>query len=137
MLAQLFDDSDADVREAAASCFRHFSGRDLMEYADLAGRYIKSPAFTTQVNPMIMALKQTTANVPELIVSACERFFALAAEDMPNMNVVDTRSVANLVVRAYSQTSDRQVKIRCLNLIDRMHVLGSYGLHNVMADIDR
>ena len=137
MLAQLFDDSDADVREAAASCFRRFSGRDLLEYTDLAGRYIKSPAFTTQVNPMIMALKQTTANVPELTVSACERFFALAAEDRPNMNVVDTRSVANLVVRAYSQTSDRQVKIRCLNLIDRMHVLGSYGLHNVMADIDR
>ena len=137
MLAQLFDDSDADVREAAASCFRHFSGRDLMEYADLAGRYIASVAFTTQVNPLIMALEETTADVPELIVSACERFFDLAARDMPNMNVIDTGSVANLVVRAYSQTSDSQIKTRCLDLIDRMHVLGIYGLDNVMAGIDR
>ena len=137
MLIQSFDDPDKDIGETAASCFRRFSGRDLVEYADLADRYIVSAAFTTQVNPLITALEETTANVPELTVAACERFFALAAEDMPNMNVVDSRSVANLVVRAYSQTSDRQVKIRCLNLIDRMHVLGSYGLHNVMADIDR
>ena len=137
MLVQLFDDPDKDVREAAPSCFRRFNGYDLLEYADLADRYIVSAAFTTQVNPLIAALKKTTANVPELIVSACERFFDLATGDMPNMNVVDTRSVANLVVRAYSQTSDRQVKIRCLDLIDRMHVLGSYGVDSVMADIDR
>lgn len=137
MLAQLFDDPDKDVREAAALCFRRFSGRDLLEYVYLADRFIQSAAFTTQVNPLIMALKETTANVPELIVAACERFFDLATGDMPNMNVVETQSVANLVVRAYSQTSDRQVKNRCLDLIDRMHLLGLYGLDRVMADIDR
>ena len=137
MLVQLFNDPDSEVREAAASCFRRFSGRDLLEYVDLAYRYIESAAFTTQVNPLIMALDETTAAVPELIVSACERYFDLAAGDMPNMNVVDTGSVANLVVRAYSQTSDRQVNNRCLDLIDRMHLLGLYGLDNVMADIDR
>ena len=137
MLAQLFDDHDADVRKAAAAGFRRFNGRDLAEYADLAGRYIVSAAFTTQTNPLIMALEETTANVPELTVAACERFFDLAAEDMPNMNVVDTGSVANLVVRAYSQAPDRQIKIRCLDLIDRMNVLGTYGLDRVMKDIDR
>ena len=137
MLAQLFDDSDADVRQAAASCFRSFSGRDLAEYADLADRYIVSAAFTTQFNPLTTALEETTANVPELIVSAAERFFDLAAGDMPNMNVIDTGSVANLVVRAYSQSSDPQIKNRCLNLIDRMHVLGVYGLDRVMAEMDR
>ena len=137
MLAQLFNDPDREVREAAASCFRRFSGRDLVEYADLSGRYIASDAFTTRVNPLITALKETTANVPELIVAACERFFELATGEMPNMNVVDTQSVANLVVRAYSQTSDRQVKNRCLDLIDRMHILGAYGLDRVMKDIDR
>ncbi len=137
MLAQLFDDHDADVRKAAAACFRRFNGRDLAEYADLGGRYIVSAAFTTQTNPLIMALVETTANVPELIVSASERFFDLAAADMPNMNFFDTRSVAILVVRAYSQTADAQIKTRCLDLIDRMHILGIYGLERVMEDIDR
>ena len=137
MLAQLFDDPDEDVSEAAALCFRRFSGRDLLEYVDLADHYVVSAAFATQINPLIMALKETTANIPELIVSACERFFTIAAADMPNMNVIDTGSVANLVVRAYSQASDRQIKNRCLDLLDRMHVLGAHGLDNVMAVIDR
>ena len=65
MLAQLFDDPDADVREASALCFRRFRRRDLVEYAGLADRYIVSAAFTTQVNPLITALEETTANVPE------------------------------------------------------------------------
>ena len=137
MLVQSFNDSDDEVRRTAASCFRWFDGRDLEEYADLVNRYIESPAFTTQVNPLIAALKKTTANVPELIVAACERFFDLSAGDMPNMNAIDTRTVADLVVRAYSQTSDGQIRSRCLDLIDRMHVLGSYGPDSVMADIDR
>ncbi|MXZ91320.1 MAG: ATP-binding protein [Chloroflexi bacterium] len=137
MLVQLFDDHDADVRKAAAACFRRFNGRDLAEFADLARHYIVSAAFTTRTDPLIMALEETTADVPELIVSASQRFFDLAAEEMPNMSLLDTRSVANLVVRAYSQTADRQIKVRCLDLIDRMHVLGTYGLDRVMEDIDR
>ena len=137
MLVQSFNDSDDEVRRTAASCFRWFDGRDLEEYADLVNRYIESPAFTTQINPLIAALKKTTANIPELIVAACERFFDLSAGDMPNMNAVDTHTVTNLVVRAYSQTSNGQIRSRCLDLIDRMHVLGSYGLDSVMADIDR
>ena len=137
MLVQLFNDPDSEVREAAASCFRRFTGRDLGEYVDLVRDYIESPAFTTQFNPLIKALEESAASIPDLIVAACERFFKLAAGDMPNMNAIDTRTVANLVIRAYSQTTDRQIKTRCLDLIDRMHVLGSYGLDNVMADIDR
>ena len=137
MLVQSFNDSDDEVRRTAASCFRWFDGRDLEEYVGLVNRYIESPAFTTQINPLIAALKKTTANIPELTVAACERFFDLAAGDMPNMNAVDTPTVANLVVRAYSQTSDTELRNRCLDLIDRMHLLGSYGLDNVMAGIDR
>ena len=137
MLVQLFNDPDTEVRETAASCFRRFTGRDLGEYVDLVRRYIASPAFATQINPLITALEETTVNVPELIVVTCERFFDLVEGDMPNMNEIDTHTVANLVVRAYSQTSDGQIARRCLDLIDLMYVLGSYGLDNVMAGIDR
>ncbi len=136
MLAQLFNDPDSEVRGKAAFCFRGLSGRELDDYVDLARHYIESPAFTTHVNPLVTALEETSANVPELIVAACERFLDLAAGDMPNMNAIDARNVAGLVVRAYSQTSARQVKTRCLGLIDRMHVLGTYGLDRAMADID-
>ena len=137
MLVQLFNDPDSEVREAAASCFRRFTGRDLGEYVDLVRRYIESPAFTTRLNPLIKALEKSAASIPDLTVATCERFFKLAVGDSSNMNAIDTRTVANLVVRAYSQTSDRQIKTRCLDLTDRMHVLGSYGLDDVMADIDR
>ena len=105
--------------------------------ATYPNRYIVSAAFRVQVDPLLMALEETTANVPELTVAACERFFGLAAEDMPNMNGIDTGSVANLVLRAYSQTSDQRIKTRCLDLIDRMHFLGTYGLDRVMEAIDR
>ena len=137
MLVQLFNDPDDDVRKTAASCFRHFDGRELDEYTDLSHRYVESLAFTLEFNPLIKALDETTANVSELIVAACERFFDLAAGEMSNLSAINARTTANLVVRAYSQTTDDQIRSRCLDLIDRMYVMGAYHLDRVMEDIDR
>lgn len=137
MLVQLFNDPDDAVRKTAASSLRHFDGHELGEYSDLSHHYIESLAFTIKFNPLIKALDKTTANVSELIVAACERFFDLAAGDMPDLNAIDARTTANLVVRAYSQTTDGQIRSRCLDLIDRMYVMGVYHLDRVMEDIDR
>ena len=137
MLAQLFNDPNDKVRGAAASCFRHFSGWDLGEYVNLANHYVESTAFTAEYNPLLTALEETTAHIPALVVAACERFFDLAAEDGHNVNMIDTQNVVNLVVRAYSQTSDVHIRNRCLDLIDRMHLLGVYGLDNTLAALDR
>ena len=137
MLAQLFNDPDNQVREAAGSCFRRFSRRNLGEYVALASHYVESPAFTTEHNPLLTALEETTAPIPALVVAACKRFFDLAAEGGHNVNMIDTHNVVNLVVRAYSQTSDGEIRNRCLDLIDRMHLLGVYGLDNTLAALDR
>ena len=140
MLAAFFDDPDKEVRDAAAACFRRFDGPELRDYPDLIERYAKSAAFGTTLNPLITALGKTTATMPDIILMVCERFFEIAgrdAADIRTMASANSRSTAELVVRAYSLTSDLEVKSRCLDLIDRMYLLGAFGLDRVTAEFDR
>ena len=140
MLAAFFDDPDKEVRDAAAACFRRFDGPELRDYPDLIERYAQSAAFGTTLNPLITALGKTTATMPGIILMVCERFFEIAgrdAADIRTMASANSSSTAELVVRAYSLTSDHEVKSRCLDLIDRMYLLGALGLDRVTAEFDR
>ena len=140
MLAAFFDDPDKEVRAASAACFRRFDGPELREYPDLIERYAKSSAFGTTLNPLITALGKTTATMPDIILMVCEHFFEIAgrdAVDIRTMASANSRSTAELVVRAYSLTSDHEVKSRCLDLIDRMYLIGAFGLDRVTAEFDR
>ncbi len=140
MLAAFFDDPDKEVRDAAASCFRRFDGPELRDYPDLIERYAKSAAFGTTLNPLVTAVGKSTAVMPDIILMVCERFSEIASRDATDIRTIASanfRTTAELVVRAYSLTSDHEVKSRCLDLIDRMYLLGVFALDRVTAEFDR
>ena len=140
MLATFFDDPDKEVRDAAAACFRRFDGPELRDYPDLIERYARSDAFGTTLNPLITAVEKSTATMPDIILMVCERFFEIAGRDVADIRTMasaNSRTTAELVVRAYSLTSDHEVKSRCLDLIDRMYLLGAFALDKVTAEFDR
>ena len=69
MLGKLFSDPDAEVRRAAAACFREFEGDDAREFQGLIRTYIDSPALTPGRDLLLRTLERTTANVPEIILA--------------------------------------------------------------------
>ena len=46
-------------------------------------------------------------------------------------------SIANLIVRVYSRTTDLALRSRCLDVIDKMSVARAYGLDTVIEEFDR
>ena len=140
MLGELFCDSDVEVRHEAARCFYGFEGRELMEYEDLTIKYIQSPAFESEHNPLFSALEKTTADIPEVVLMACERVFELAAAKTGDLStaVAGTSStIAKLIVRVYSRTTNPSLRSRCLDLIDKMSIYGAYGLDAITDEFDR
>ena len=78
--------------------------------------------------------------MPDIILMVCERFSEIASRDATDIRTIASanfRTTAELVVRAYSLTSDHEVKSRCLDLIDRMYLLGVFALDRVTAEFDR
>lgn len=139
-LGQLFHDSDASVRAAAAACFRRFSGPALGDYPQLVDAFVNSSAFAEHQYDLLHALEGTTARLPEVTYLACERFMELAGaavRDFSRRLAADARTVGKLVVRVYSHPKDATVRIRCLNLVDSMAQAGTYRVREILDIYDR
>ena len=140
MLGKLFHDSEVEVRHEAARCFYGFEGREIGGYTSLVAKFIQSPAFEPEHNPLFDALEKTTAYIPEVVLMACDRVFELAAEKTGDLStaVAGTSStIAKLIVRVYSRTTDPSLRSQCLDIIDKMSLFGAYGLDVITEEFDR
>ena len=139
-LVSMFNDPNEEVRAEAASCFRRFEGEDLIEYEQLIVQFVLSDAFPKNRFPLLMALEHTTAKLPEVTLSACERFIdvaGLAAGDISTSEAGDADTVIKLTLRTYQQSSDDSIRAKSLDLIDRLMEFGAYGIHDALEGTDR
>jgi hypothetical protein len=140
-LAQLLYASDEKVRSQASKCFFRMEGEELGNYLDLAHRFIQSPAFTTEFHNLVWALERTTSKIPETIYLLCDRYI----RDLIDRNALDGKifrvdidSISQLLVKAYSQSGRNQsLQTRCLDLIDRLVMIGTYGLNKALEQYER
>ena len=140
ILVKLFSDPETEVRHEAARCFYGFEGRELREYESLIAEYIQSPAFDPEHNPLLDALEKTTANMPDVVLMACERVFELAAGKTGDISTAvagTSDTIAKLIVRVYSRTTDQSLRSRCLDSIDKMSLFRAYGLDVITEAFDR
>jgi len=101
-LIKFFSDDNKQVREQAASCFRHLVGEDLSKFIDIIEAFIESPSFDTDVEDLIWVLHKTNAKLPELTYRICKKFVdsTILAK---NRNLSMEIDVSQLILRSYSQ----------------------------------
>ena len=139
-LVSLFNDPSEKVRAEAANCFRRFEGDDLVAYEHLIAQFVLSDAFPKNRFPLLIALERTTAKLPEVTLSACERFIdvaGLAAGDISTREAGDADTVIKLTLRTYQQSSDDSIRARSLGLIDRLMEDGAYGISDALEEFER
>ena len=139
-LIKLFNDPRDDVRAEAAKCFSSFEGTQLEEYVHLVTQFVFSNAFQKNYYPLLNALEETTAKLPEVTLSACERFVDIARTAISNTGTEEAwnaDTVIKLTLRTYQQSSDDTVRARSLNLIDRFMEYGTYGIDKALGDFER
>ena len=139
-LTQLFNDPEEKVREQAAKCFFRLEGAELSEYVTLVEGFVDSLAFETDCSYLIDALKKTTAKLPEVTYLVCEKFinsFGFAAADIRTHSAGDASEVSELLIRVYSQSKDKTMRSKCLDLVDCMIQMGTYGLYQALQQFER
>ncbi|MCP4246310.1 MAG: ATP-binding protein [bacterium] len=139
-LARLFDDPSEKVRALAAECFDHLEHDALGQITALVERFQGSTAFEANHEPLIQALERTTARLPDVTISVCERFIVISAPpggDMRTQVAGDADRLSELIIRAYHQTGDQTTNSRCLDTIDNLLCHGAAGLQRVLGELDR
>lgn len=138
-LSGLFADASEKVRAEASRCFFSLEADQLGEHASLAESFVASPAFADKHHDLMYALESTTARVPDLTCSVCERLLDFAERDQTDISTLGTVSdeAVQLLLRAYGQSQGPELEARCLDLFDRMARLGVYGLEEALGQHER
>ena len=136
-LIRLFNDTNSSVRAEAAKCFSRFEGTQLGAYVHLVTQFVSSNAFQHNYYPLLRALEETTAKLPEVTLSACERLVDIAGLATSNINVRGADTVVKLNLRIYQQSSNDTIRARSLNLIDKLMEHDTYGINKALEDFER
>lgn len=139
-LMPMFDDSSSEVRDIAARCFSQLDGNNLRNYKELCYAFIKSDAIADSSFHFFHALEETTANIPDIILAACERFVKIAGDDIGDIRTRragDSYVIRKLVFRAYSQSSDSDEMSRCLDIIDMLLQYRGLNVDQMLDDFER
>src|ERR1017187_8918363 len=125
-LGRLFNDADRKVREKAAGSFWHLWQQPelpLTDYGSLIRTFLESKAFAEQPTFLLHGLDETRQRVPDTILDVCETFIDKCTEqarDIRTAMSAGETTVGKLVFRAYAQLEAQPLRIRALDLIDRM-----------------
>ena len=113
-LATFFSDDDPEVRNVAASCFRHIAEQDLADFDPLVEAFCCSKALDYAL-PLLIALENARAPLPTMTLLACETLLGRTGS-----HSLDMGSVSKLAFRLYQQHPNDEWTPRALNLIDRL-----------------
>lgn len=139
-LIKLFNDTGADVRAEAAKCFSRFEGTQIEEYEHLIAQFVSSKAFQQKYYPLLNALEETTAELPEVTLTVCERFVEFAgpaSSDIGTGTAFSADTVTKLTLRIYQQNKEHTIRARSLNLIDKLMENSAYGINRALENFER
>ncbi|MGW1636025.1 hypothetical protein [Streptomyces lavendulae] len=139
-LVRFFHDPEEGVREAAATVAAVLRGRRLGPYRRTLAALIDSHAFGAALPQLLITLGDAPDRVDELVLTCARRFvavFGAASADLSRGVAADARNIGRLLVRAYVQASSPALRSGILDLLDRLLLLGSYGVAKAINDTDR
>ena len=131
-LQRLFDDAEAEIRDAAASALRFpHAVEPLLE------PFVNSLAFAENFGIALSTLEESTQVLPEGALEVCER-----ATDVAGRNLGDIRTahaavagpLISVVLRLY-RPGNEATRRRCLDVIDKLSEAGAFGLDQKLDEM--
>jgi hypothetical protein len=139
-LVQFFNDTDAEVRKEAATCFRHLEKEPLEAYESLIIDFCESAAYQDDSSSILHMLEGSIHRLPGITCTVCEKFldrFSSEAADISTSRAADSPTVAKLIFRTYHQHQQDSLARRCLDLIDQMCLEGLRDVKDQLEEYER
>lgn len=139
VLPDLFNDTEKEVRDEAASFLRNLEGNELEGVTCILDDFLDSKALEENTDDLVYAMERSTARLPDITFEVCERLIDLAKdeENQPVRVWHDTGTISKLLFRIYRQTDNQDVEKKCLDLIDNMLRAGVWGVTQELSEFDR
>lgn len=130
-LGRLMHDEDDEVRKRVGTLAGHLRGSDLRPYAGFLADLIASPSYAHATPQLLITMQEAPDKVDDLVDLAAHRLLNIRGEDVADISTGaarDAHYISDLVVRGLAQTRDRGRITALLDILDRLLVLGVYGV---------
>ena len=139
-LLRLFNDSDAKVRQEAATCFRNLGNQPFESFESLMKKFCESAAYSEDSSSIFYALKEYPDQLPIITHTVCEKFlerFGNEARNIATKRAADIHLVIDLILRMYHQHQQDEWGSKCIDLIDQMCLEGIDDIRTNLDDYER
>ena len=139
-LQEFLDDDAKSVQDEVSRTFFNIQGERLLQLKDFISRFIESKSFESGADDLLRVLEESNVELPEIICPAADRILDFVGDEGTNIafrKSVVAHIISKLIVRQYQQTTNKNVKTRCLDIIDRMEQVGFFGIGDELQKIDR
>lgn len=140
LLCGYFADPCDKVREAAAQVTSTLRGSNLRPFTALLQTQIASPSFELAFPHLMSTLEDARDRVDGLIVEVAERFLVESAKDVGDISTsasANAHRIAQLLLRAYAQTTNRQTRSRILDGLDLLLRYRAFGIDELVEAAER
>ena len=135
-LPLLFNDDDQEVRQQAGRALWDLDEAPVDGTDALIDAFVSSAAFAEHMDMFINTLGRMSSTLPASTITVCERAVDIAGTDLGDIRTAHARVSSDLVtvvLRLYRQ-GDKDLRARCLDLIDRLTDLNAYDMERALDD---
>jgi HEAT repeat protein len=140
LLLPFFDDPDQAVRKAAAAAFHRISDLEIVAQDRLLLAFLDGRPGAAALEPVIRALEDSPVSLPSLVCRLVElgvEAFRTDGGDIRTHSAIIAADLSKIVIRLYAQSSDEEIRTRCLNAIDKMERANFFGLSDELGRVER
>jgi len=139
LFPQMFDDESEKVRQEVDDFVRHLKDDEFNLYEPTLTAYLKSRAFQGD-DMLFYSFERAVAVPPELLLIAADAMLSLNPDDLSDIRTaqpIGAETLSKLLLSAYNNTRDTDLKKACLDRIDALTLNAAYGLENALSEYNR
>jgi hypothetical protein len=139
-LVTLVDDSDDDVRKAAAEVAGALRTHALRPFATVIKALLASDAFGDALPQFLITLERASDRVNDLALLCAQRFVEVFRADAGHIRTHaagEAREIAELIIRGLAQSHSRNERDALLDVLDELLLIGAYGVDEVVGESER
>lgn len=140
VLGTFFNDDDRAVLAASAEVAYALRGQRLRPFRTLLQGLIDSRSFEAAVSQLLITLESAPDRSERLELLCIRRYiehFGAGIADMRTSAAGDAVKAGEILVRACVQTQGRADHVEALDLLDRLLLVGAYGLAEKVEMVER
>lgn len=137
----LFNDKDKEIRNKASNCMFKLKDRIIDENSTrLIKKFIQSNSFIENSRSVVNIIKNSNSHIPDLLFQTAEKMTDILESNNEDSTIkihYESREIMELVLRAYRQENTIDLKIKCLDIIDKLLSYNSYEAEKKLEEMER